>query len=68
MPLIRPVVLVYQEFAAETVTAVTPDLQTLIIGPGYHIQDYPADKASIPLASAYGTLEAAPWRRDRTPT
>ena len=60
MPLIRPVVLVYQEFAAETVTAVTPDLQTLIIGPGYHIQDYPADKASIPLTSAYGTLEAAP--------
>lgn len=60
MPLIRPVVQVYQEFATVAVTAATPELQTLVIGPSYFIQDYPADKATIGITSTYGTLEATP--------
>ena len=65
MALIRPVVLVYQEVASPAVTPVTPDLNCLIVGPAYHIQDYYspgttdyADKADILLGTAYGALEA----------
>lgn len=43
----RPVVLVFQEFATAAVTAAVPDLNSLIVGPAYHIRDYPADAASI---------------------
>lgn len=64
MALIRPVVLVYQEVASPAVTPVTPDLNCLVIGPAYHIQDYYspgttdyADKADILLGSAYGIFE-----------
>ena len=69
MALIRPVVLVFQEFANPTVTAASPDLSCLVVGPAYFIQDYfqpgvtpptPADKTNIQLASDYGTLEATP--------
>lgn len=67
MALIRPVVLVFQEFATPTVETTTPDLNELVVGPAYFIQDYfapgtttPADKASIQLATSYGALEAAP--------
>lgn len=65
MALIRPVVLVFQEFATPTVTPTTPDLNCLIVGPAYWIQDYftpgttdYADKDSIELSAAYGALEA----------
>lgn len=64
MALIRPVVLVYQEIATPTVTPTTPDLNCLVVGPAYHIQDYfkpgttdYADKDSIQLTAAYGQLE-----------
>ncbi len=67
MALIRPVVLVFQEFATPTVTPTTPDLNVLVVGPAYHIQDYfqpgtstYADKADILLSSVYGALEADP--------
>lgn len=67
MALIRPVVLVFQEFATPTVTPTTPDLNCLVVGPAYYIQDYfqpgttvYADKASIKLGSDYGLLEAPP--------
>lgn len=67
MALIRPVVLVFQEFATPTVEITTPDLNELVVGPAYYIQDYfkpgtttPADKAQIRLAVDYGQLEAAP--------
>jgi hypothetical protein len=67
MALIRPVVLVYQDFANPTVTPVNPDLNCLIVGPAYHILDYyqPGtttyqDKSDIRLATDYGTFEAAP--------
>ena len=69
MSLTRPVVLVFQEFANPTVTAPEPDLNCLVVGPAYYIQDYYkpginplvyADKANIKLATDYGALEAAP--------
>ena len=65
MALIRPVVLVFQEFASPTVTPATPDLQCLIVGPAYHIRDYfepgtdnYADKTNMALSAVYGELEA----------
>ena len=64
---IRPVVLVYETFATQTVTPPTPDLNSLIVGPAYYIQDYfapgttnYADKTNIVTATAYGALEASP--------
>lgn len=64
---IRPVVLVYQDLATPTVTPTNPDLNCLVVGPAYHIQDYFApgttdfaDKADIQIAVPYGTLEASP--------
>lgn len=64
---IRPVVLVYQDLATPTVTPTAPDLNALIVGPAFHIQDYykPGtstyeDKADIHLASDYGALEGDP--------
>lgn len=66
MALIRPVVLVFQEIATPTVTPSTPDLNCLVVGPAYWIQDYfqpgtttPADKADIRIAD-YGALEGNP--------
>ena len=65
MAAIRPVVLVFQEFATLTVTPTTPDLNCLVVGPAYHIQDYYApgtttyeDKDDIKLSVDYGVLEA----------
>jgi len=64
---IRPVVLVYQDFATQTVTPATPDLNCLAVGPAYFIQDYfvpgstaYADKTSIQIATAYGVLNGNP--------
>lgn len=45
MAALRPVVLVFQEFAEVSVAAAQPDLNTLIVGPAYHIRDFPADQA-----------------------
>lgn len=64
---IRPVVLVYQDLASPTVTPTTPDLNCLVVGPAYWIQDYfqpgttdYADKAEIQVTTDYGTLEGDP--------
>lgn len=64
---IRPVVLVYQDLASPTVTPTTPDLNCLVVGPAYWIQDYYspgttnyADKADILLSTVYGALEGDP--------
>ena len=64
---IRPVVLVYQDLATPTVTPSSPDLNCLIVGPAYHIQDYfapgttdYADKTSIAVSTDYGALEGSP--------
>lgn len=53
--MVRPIVLVFQEFATTTVTPTTPDLNCLVVGPAYQLQDYPKDKTSIAV-SDYGTL------------
>jgi hypothetical protein len=64
---IRPVVLVYQDLATPTVTPTSPDLNCLVVGPAFHIQDYfapgttdYADKADIEVATPYGALEGDP--------
>jgi hypothetical protein len=64
---IRPVVLVYQDLASPTVTPTAQDLNCLVVGPAYWIQDYfspgtttYADKTVIKVASAYGALEGNP--------
>lgn len=69
---IRPVVLVYQDLATPTVTPTEQDLNCLVVGPAYWIQDYfspgtttYADKTAIKVSSAYGTLEGDP--ADATP-
>lgn len=55
--MVRPIVLLFQEFAEVTATPTTPDLNCLIVGPAYHIQDYPADQEDIEVSS-YGELNA----------
>lgn len=60
MAVIRPVVLVFQEFAALTIAAPEPDLNCFVVGPAYWIQDYPADKLDINVTPDYGTLELTP--------
>ena len=51
----RPIVLVYQEFAAVSATPDIPDLNCLLVGPAYWIKDYLDDKSDIQTASDYGT-------------
>jgi len=55
--MVRPIVLVFQEFAEITVTPTTPDLNCMVIGPAYQIQDYPDDATDIQV-SDYGTYQA----------
>jgi hypothetical protein len=54
----RPIVLVYQEFAAVSTTPDTPDLNALLVGPAYWIKDYLDDKGDIQTASDYGTKDS----------
>lgn len=54
----RPIVLVYQEFASVTTTPDTPDLNALLVGPAYWVMDYLDDKSDIQTASDYGTLNS----------
>jgi hypothetical protein len=58
MAALRPVVLVFQEFAEVSVAAAQPDLNTLIAGPAYHIRDFPADQADIGIGD-YASETAA---------
>lgn len=53
MSALRPLVLVYQELEGVSAAADEPVLETLIMGPCYHIRDYPADRENIEL-SEYG--------------
>jgi hypothetical protein len=54
----RPVVLVYQEFATLSSSPATPELNCLIAGPAYWIQDFPEDSAKIQIAN-YGITPGA---------
>lgn len=47
MPLTRPIVEVYQDYASMTTSPGTPDLNCLVVGPCYFIQDFPTDKANL---------------------
>ena len=47
MAITRPIVLVFQEFATLTVTPSTPDLNCLVVGPCFWIEDDPDDIADI---------------------
>jgi hypothetical protein len=58
MAALRPLVLLYQEFASVSIPASVPDLNTIIVGPAYHCQDYPADSANT-SGGLYGDREAA---------
>lgn len=53
----RPLVLVYQDLAQPSATPVTPDLNSVIVGPAYVIKDFPDDAASILLPQAFGRLD-----------
>jgi hypothetical protein len=45
----RPVVLVFQEFATLSSSPATPELNVLVAGPAYWIQDFPEDRADIQI-------------------
>jgi len=47
MPFVRPIVYVYQEFANVVVAPAVPDLNCCLVGPCFHIEDYPTDKTDI---------------------
>lgn len=53
MAAVRPAVLVSREFTPTAAAVETPDLNTVLIGASYHLQDYPADKTDIGVG-AYG--------------
>ncbi len=55
MAFIRPVILVYQELATITVTADTPHLNCCLVGPVFHIEDYPEDADDIRVKDPAGT-------------
>jgi len=52
----RPLVLIYQEFEAVTVSVDLPDLNCLLVGPCYALWDYATDKADIQVTD-YGDLD-----------
>lgn len=47
MAFVRPIVYVYQELASVVVSPASPDQNGFVVGPAFHIQDYPADKTDI---------------------
>lgn len=55
----RPVVAVFQELAAQSSSPATPELNCLIVGPSYWIQDFPEDRANIQLGTDYGVAADA---------
>jgi hypothetical protein len=59
MAFVRPIVYVYQEFQNVVVAPDTPDLNCCVVGPAYHIQDYPADSSDIQIADFVKAGETA---------
>lgn len=55
MAAVRPIVLVYQDFATVSTPVSLPSLNCLLVGPAYFIQDYATDKANLQV----GTLGSA---------
>ena len=61
-----PVVQLFQEAPSFVVTAETPQQQSLILGPAYHLLDYPADEADIGIGQ-FGSDTAASDAIDGSP-
>lgn len=59
MAAVRPIVLVYQDFATVTTTVTLPDLNVLLVGPAYDVYDYATDKTTI-AAGTVGSLTTVP--------
>lgn len=57
MAALRPVTLLFQEFATVSTPAAVPTLSTVIVGPAYHIADYP-DDAATNSGGTYGSRTA----------
>jgi hypothetical protein len=51
MALIRPIVLVYQQYASINIVPSSPDMNCVLVGPCFFIQDYPIDSANIGAGS-----------------
>lgn len=47
MAFVRPIVYVYQQFQSVVLAPGVSDLNCCVVGPAYHIQDYPADATDI---------------------
>jgi len=47
MAFVRPIVYVYQQFQSVVLAPGVSDLNCCIVGPAYHIQDYPTDATNI---------------------
>jgi len=58
---LKPLILIFQEVAQPTTVAVTPDLNSVIVGPAYDVLDYPDDGDALLLPGAYGSLETAAY-------
>jgi len=59
MAFIRPIVFVYQTFQDVVVAPGAPDLNVILVGPAYHIQDYSTDKTDIYAGDFVKTGETA---------
>lgn len=55
----RPAVLVFQEFATLSSSPATPELNCLVAGAAYWIQDFPDHRADIQLDDDYGVKNLA---------
>ena len=68
MAFVRPIVYVYQQYQSVTVAPGTPDLNCCIVGPAFHIQDYPVDKTDISIVDFIkaGETADAPCNADGT--
>lgn len=59
MAAVRPIVLVYQDFATVSTPVAFPDLNTLIVGPCYDVLDYATDKSTISMGT-FGSTTTRP--------
>ena len=57
---LKPLILIFLESATPSVTPVTPDLNTVIVGPAYDVLDYEDDGSALVLSGAYGEADANP--------
>lgn len=63
----RPMVQVIQELSTATVSADSPELNTVLVGPCYNVLTYADDKDSILASDAYGEADEASMAAPLTP-